>query len=163
MKIYTHRSRFTQLAIVAGAVVLLVSGARLMKAFNPQPDPPALFGMIGVTPADTMQINVVNVDIAGIPPGPCKVNMRFLDNAGNILKQQVVTVKPTQAASLDLTGIEAGGGFRTEVHPALIMSSSNGVGCSPVGSVEVFNSNSGETTLLAHPIYIPVQQASTDR
>ena len=161
MKFYMHRSRFAQLAIAAGALALLVSGPRLMKAFNPQPDPPGQFGMVGITPLDTIRLNVVNVEISGSPPDPCKVNMRFLDSAGNILKQQALTIKPTQAMSLDLTGIEAGGAFRTEVHPALLVSSSNSVGCSPVGSVEVFNSNSGETSLFANPIYIPVQQAAT--
>jgi hypothetical protein len=146
--------------VLAGAalLVVLVTG-RIVKAFNPQPDPPALFGMIGITPVDTMQLNIVNVELSGIPPGPCKVTLRFLNSSGTILKQQTVTVKPTQAASLTITGGEAGGGFRNEVHPVLVVPANEATGCSAIGSVEVFNSTSGETTLVAHPIYVTLPAA----
>lgn len=137
----------------AALLVVLASG-KIVKAFNPQPDPPAIFGMIGITPGETMQLNIVNVQVNGIPPGPCRVTLRFLSSEGRTLKQQIVTVKPTQAASLTLTGAEAGGAFRNEVHPALLLTSTETPGCSAIGSVEVFNTSSGETSLLAHPIYI---------
>ena len=74
-----------------------------------------------------------------------------------------MTIKPTQAASLDLTGFEAGGGFRNEVHPVLTVPSNEATGCSAVGSVEVFNTNSGETTLFAHPMYITLPAAKATR
>lgn len=147
------------LTIAGTAVLVVLITGGIVKAFNPQPDPPALFGMIGITPVDTMQLNIVNVELSGIPPGPCKVTLRFLDNSGVILKQQTVTVKPTQAASLTITGAEAGGGFRNEVHPVLQVPANEATGCSAVGSVEIFNSTSGETTLLAHPIYITLPPA----
>ena len=137
----------------AALLVVLVTGG-IVKAFNPQPDPPALFGMIGITPEDTMQLNIVNVELSGAPPDPCKVTLRFLDGRGGILKQQVVTVQPTQAASLTITGAEAGGAFRNEIHPVLVVPPSEATGCSAIGSVEVFNTTSGETTLFAHPMNI---------
>ena len=137
----------------AALLVILVT-TRIVKAFNPQPDPPALFGMIGITPEDTMQLNIVNVVLSGAPPDPCKVTLRFLDSRGGILKQQTVTVQPTQAASLTITGGEAGGAFRNEVHPVLLVPPNEATGCSAIGSVEVFNTSSGETTLFAHPMYI---------
>ena len=46
--------------IGAALLVVLVTGG-IVKAFNPQPDPPALFGMVGITPGETMQLNIVNV------------------------------------------------------------------------------------------------------
>jgi hypothetical protein len=149
-----------QLAAGAIAILLLVAGGRMMKAFNPQPDPPGIWGMIGITPSDTMRLNVVNMQFSGFPPGPCNVTLKFLNSDGEVLKQQAVSIKSTEAVSLDLTGIEAGGGFRTEVHPVLAVPSTEATGCSAVGSVEVFNTSSGETTILAHPIFIPVQQTS---
>lgn len=158
MKMNLRNSFATRMAAGATVILLLVAGGRIMKAFNPQPDPPGVWGMIGITPSDTMRLNVVNMELAGAPPDPCKVSLRFLDSSGTILKQQTLTIKPTQAASLDLTGLEAGAGFRTEVHPVLIVPSNEPVGCSAVGSAEVFNTNSGETSLLVQPIYIPVQQ-----
>jgi len=142
------------LALAAVALLVVLASGRIVKAFNPQPDPPALFGMVGITPGETLQLNIVNVELSGIPPGPCRVNLRFVNSSGIILKQQVVTVKPTQAASLSLTGAEAGGAFRNEVHPVLQLTSADTTSCSAIGSVEVFNTNSGQTSILAHPIYI---------
>ena len=122
------------LTIAAAALLVVFVSGRIAKAFNPQPDPPALFGMIGITPVDTMQLNIVNVELSGLPPGPCKVTLRFLNSSGTILKQQTVTVKPTQAAALTITGAEAGGGFRNEVHPVLVVPSNEATGCSAIGS-----------------------------
>jgi len=145
--------------ITSAALLVVVVTGGIVKAFNPQPDPPALFGMFGITPGETMQLNIVNVQLSGVPPGPCKVTLRFLDSSGIILKQQTVTVKSTQAAALTITGAEAGGGFRNEVHPVLVVPANEATGCSAIGSVEVFNSTSGETTLFAHPIYVSLPAA----
>src|SRR4029077_16118182 len=65
-----------------------------------------------------------------------------------------VTVKSTQDTALTITGAEAGGGFRNEVHPVLVVPANEATGCSAIGSVEVFNSTSGQTTLFAHPILV---------
>lgn len=142
------------LVIAVAALIVFVAGAKIVKAFNPQPDPPALFGMMGITPGETMQLNIVNVQLSQLPPGPCRVTLRFVNSSGGILKQQTVTVKPTQAASLKITGAEAGGAFRNEIHPVLAVPATEATGCSAIGSVEVFNSTSGQTSILAHPIYI---------
>ena len=156
MKMNIRNSIPAQLVAAASAIVLLAAGAKILKGFNPQPDPPGVWGMIGITPSDTIRLNIVNMQFPSIPPGPCNVALRFLNTSGRILKQQALTVNPTQAASLDFTGLEAGGGFRTEVHPVLSLTSNEPTGCSAVGSVEVFNTNSGETSLFAHPIFIPL-------
>jgi len=150
----TRSSIPAQLMVAASAILLLAAGARILKGFNPQPDPPGVWGMIGITPSDTLRLNVVNMQFSSIPPGPCNVTLKFLNSSGVVLKQQTISVKPTQAASLDLTGPEAGGGFRTEVHPVLAVPSNEPTGCSAVGSVEVFNTNSGETSMYAHPMFI---------
>jgi hypothetical protein len=147
------------LALAAATALVILASGRIVKAFNPQPDPPALFGMIGITPGETMQLNIVNVEINGLPPGPCRVTLRFLNSDGRVLKQQIVSVKPTQAAALTLTGAEAGGGFRSEVHPALLLTSTETPGCSAIGSVEVFNTSTGQTSLVAHPIYVTLPAA----
>lgn len=143
-----------QLAAAIGFILLLAAGGKLLKGFNPQPDPPGVWGMIGITPSDTMRLNIVNMQFSAVPPGPCNVTLKFLNSSGRVLKQQTLAVKTTQAASLDITGTEAGGGFRTEVHPVLIVPADEPTGCSAVGSVEVFNTNSGETSLYAHPVFI---------
>jgi hypothetical protein len=142
------------LTIAADALLAVVASGTIVKAFNPQPDPPGAFGMVGITPGETLQLNIVNVQLAGLPPGPCRVTLRFLNSSGVILKQEAVTVKPAQAASLKLTGLEAGGAFRNEVHPVLLVPANEATGSSAIGSVEVFNTSTGETSLLAHPIYV---------
>lgn len=147
------------LALTCVALLVVIASGRIVKAFNPQPDPPGVWGMIGITPEDTLQLNIVNMDLAGFPPDPCNVTIRFLNSSGVILKQLTVTVKTKQAASYTITGVEAGGGFRNEVHPVLLLTSNEATGCNAIGSVEVFNTASGETTLLAHPIYINLPAA----
>ena len=163
MKLNIRNSVPARFMVGAAALLLLAAGARVMKGFNPQPDPPGVWGMIGITPSDTLRLNIVNMEFSGVPPGPCNVTLKFLDSSGAILKQQTLAVKPTQAALLDITGLEAGGGFRTEVHPVLAVPSNEPTGCSAVGSVELFNTNSGETSIFAHPIFITLPPTAAAR
>ena len=91
-----------------------------VRAFNPQPDPPA-FGLVSVNPGQTLRLNVVNrlspptdpdrlgrstlhamlaFDMyrADVPPGPCATAHRFADR-----QSCEVTLAPGEAASFDLT------------------------------------------------------------
>jgi hypothetical protein len=59
-----YRNVFTKSLVMIGfvGVVLAVGGGWLttyVKAFNPQPDPPA-FGLISLNPGQTLRLNVVN-------------------------------------------------------------------------------------------------------
>jgi hypothetical protein len=115
--------------------------------------------MVGITPEETLQLNIVNIQQVGAPPDPCRVTLRFLNSSGIVLKQAVVTVKPREAASLKLTGAETGTTFRSEVHPVLLVPANEPTGCSALGSVEVFNTSTGQTSLLVHPIYLSLPAA----
>ena len=148
-----------QLLVAVAAIILLTGSYKLLKAFNPQPDPPGVWGMIGVTPSDTIRLNVVNMQFSGFPPDPCKVTLKFLDSTGKILEQQNLTINSTQAVSLDYTPVGVAS-FRTEVHPVVSVPANESTGCSAVGSVEVFNTASGETIAYANPIYIPLPQTA---
>ncbi|HTQ53415.1 MAG TPA: hypothetical protein VMI94_03080 [Bryobacteraceae bacterium] len=160
MKLDLRDSIPTQLIGAAAVILVLAGGTRMLKGINPQPDPPGVWGMMGVTASDTIRINVVNMQFAGLTPASCNVTMKFLDDTGKVLKQSTVTIKTTQAVSLDYTP-GGGAGFRTEVHPAVSVPSTEPVGCSAIGSAEVFNTISGETVAFAHPIYIPLPQTVT--
>lgn len=159
MKLNIREASPFQLATAAVAILLLAGGVKMLKGFNPQPDPPAVFGMVGVTPSDTIRINVVNMQFPGFPPGPCAVTLKFLDTTGKVLEQQTININTTQAVSLDYTPVGATN-FRSEVHPVVAMSSNEPTGCSAVGSVEVFNSLSGETSVYANPIYVPLPEGT---
>jgi hypothetical protein len=150
---------FRPVLIAGTALALLVLGGKVIKAFNPQPDPPGIWGMFGITPPETARLNVVNLQLPNVPPGPCTVQLNFIDGQGNFLKQSVFTLKPAQSALLDITGVEAGGDFRTEIHPFVKLATGTPVGCSPVATLELFDTTSGKTSILAQPIFIPAQVA----
>jgi len=105
-----------------------------VRAFNPQPDPPA-FGLVSVNPGQTLRLNVVNrltpppepdrmgratrhamlaFDMyrADVPPGPCATAHRFADR-----QSCEVTLAPGEAASFDLTSAAEIG--LTQVLPAV--------------------------------------------
>src|SRR5436305_5416831 len=109
-------SGMTSRAVVLAGVALIMTlvGGRIVKGFNPQPDPPGVWGMFGITPSETARLNVVNIVLPGIPPGPCSVQLNFISATGTVLKGQAFALKPSQSAFLDITGVAAGGGFRTE-------------------------------------------------
>jgi hypothetical protein len=90
-----------------GVLVLLVTlllAPAAADAFNPQPEPPA-FGMIGIAPGQTARLNVARVHPPdpGLPPGPCRVGLGFVDAEGGLLLPAVqVTLRPGQAAFADI-------------------------------------------------------------
>lgn len=97
-------------------VTLIALAASLLalqpaQAFNPQPDPPG-FGMIGVTPGETLRISAANPEVSnptGVPPGPCRVELSFVDSAGNLLLPAVqFTLRAGQSAHYDLNGDKLG-------------------------------------------------------
>ena len=112
------RSVFTRLSM-AIALIALASTATIWEArrvhANPPPDPERTFGMIGITPGQTMRLNVVNLvpppdpEINGAPPGPCRVLLSFrnadgqpfTDNNGQQI-ERLVELQGGQSAFLDL-------------------------------------------------------------
>ena len=137
----------------AAALVILASG-KIVKAFNPQPDPPGGFGMIGIVSGEIMQINVINIENDEFPPDPCRVQLRFFDGAGNVLKEQIFSIKPRQAASLQITAPVTTSVQRAEIHPVVLLTSNEPVGCNAIGDVEVFDATTGRTSFVVNPIYI---------
>jgi hypothetical protein len=65
----------------------------VLRAFNPQPDPPKVFGILGITAADVIRLNVTNVapDL-GLIPSPCRIRFGFVNAAGAVLKSADVSV-----------------------------------------------------------------------
>ena len=136
------------LAVLAGAAVGLFRPGLSVKAFNPQPDPPA-FGLIGIDPYETARLNAVCAVTplpGGVNPGPCDVTLAFLDSNGRLVKQATYALRPGQSASLDLTGA-ASSAVRTQVQPFVPVGGSGFV----LVSVDVFDSNTGRTSALLNP------------
>lgn len=139
-------------------------------AFNPQPDPPG-FGLIGLTASETLRLNVSNITAAGprnLPPGPCKVEILFLDGAGTELLPAVqTTLKAGESTSFDLNGADITRGVtgvdstnavvlsRMEVHPVIrIIPNAGDRGIPPgpcVSTIELIDNQTGRTFLTSGP------------
>jgi len=145
------------MAIIAAASLLALTPAR---AFNPQPDPPG-FGMLGVNPGETLRLSIANqgtLNPDGFPPGPCRVELGFVDGQGNGVGTTLTQVlKPGASVHLDLdgNGITEGGVasartlLRSEVRPVFRVASDTRFGLTPpdpcVVSAEIFDNETGET------------------
>jgi hypothetical protein len=135
--------------MLAAAAVTLIRPALSVKAFNPQPDPPA-FGMIGIDPFETARLNAACSTgplPGGVAPGPCTATLAFLDINGATLAQTTQTLLPGQGVSLDLNGAHAGSGRRAEVQPHV---SAIGTGFVVV-TTEVFDTGTGHTSAVLNP------------
>jgi hypothetical protein len=137
---------------IAALLVCGFCAVQVIRAFNPQPDPPG-FGLIGFTPAsEYARLNVSNVGIPGLPiGGSCQVQLTFGDGQGGTLKRsEVITLALGKSTSLDLllsdfpvtTLVDVSP--RHEVLPAV----QRGGSCFLASSVEIVNAT-GQTTAYA--------------
>jgi len=139
--------------LFTGAIVgtVAVWNATRVKAFNPQPDPPA-FAMLGITHGQTARLNVV--DTMDVPPGPCReVELMFLDSVGNIRRRSVQCLMSGHAAFLDLNGdfLEMTGNraqIRAKVH---LINPTEGTMTNFVATIEVFDNETGRTSFVLVP------------
>ena len=102
----TLMNQRTILAVLAAAAATLLWPALRVKAFTPQPDPPA-FGMIGIDAFATLRVNALCAEgplPLDVPPGPCNVTLEFHDITGRVLKQMTKTLAPGEGTFLDLRG-----------------------------------------------------------
>jgi hypothetical protein len=112
------RNVFTKLAmaiaLLALASTVTIWEVRRVRA-EPPPDPDRTTGMVGITPGQTMRLNVVNLipppdpETNGVPPGPCRVLLSFRNADGQPFTnnngqpiQRVVELPGGQSAFLDL-------------------------------------------------------------
>src|SRR6185437_5782839 len=78
------------LALV-GAAVVAAASMTLVRAFNPQPDPPGdAYALIGLLRQETIEVTVSNYGMpnVGFPPGPCRGAMTLYDAQGNVVAMQ---------------------------------------------------------------------------
>jgi hypothetical protein len=145
----------------ATATILLGTGALLLRAFNPQPDPPKVFGIFGIMPADVIRLNVTNVSgAAGATPNVCSAQIGFVNADGSMLKTADVTIADGQSESVALSYQEAIGApstvaprTRAEVRP--VITSVPPGPCFTALSAEVGDVITGRTRIYATPQSIP--------
>lgn len=114
------RNVWKRLAIAFALVTMLATGAiwevRRARAFNPQPDPPGRYTMVGIVRGQSLRINVSNItpSDSNAPPDPCRVRLAFADVDGNVLHnpstgepvRRTVTLENGQSAFLQLNADE---------------------------------------------------------
>jgi len=131
--------------------------------FNPQPDPPG-YGMIGIVPGQTLRLNVANVPLAApqTPPDPCRVELTFVDSAGNKLLPAVqVTLRSGKSTHIDFAAPLVPDGpviHRFEVRPVIHIlpnpSTTDTTEVPPgpcVSTIEILDNRTGRTLLTSGP------------
>ncbi len=147
---------------IGGFVALLLAVGVLSKhagAFNPQPDPPG-YGMVGIATGQTARLNIVNVGVVdpttGIPPGPCRARLQFVDGDGNELASRGVAPEMGHAKFLDFTqsfvpvDTAAAAPLRAEIRAVVL--TDNGVPPGPCRvTLEIFDNVTGRSDIVLPP------------
>lgn len=145
------------------ALALACAASLPALAFNPQPDPPGRWAMMGLVAEQTVRVSVLAVPVArSVPPDPCTVTFNFLDAYGTkLVEARTVVLVPGQMQFVDLKGSDlrlAGRTdrmqVRTDVH--VLHNPPDDKQCKGVVStVEIFDAT-GRTNLIAPaPSFIP--------
>src|SRR5437588_3580915 len=132
--------------VVAACAAVAVWHANQVKAFNPQPDPPA-FAAVGITHEQTALITARLETDERRGDGnarPVEVELLFHDSDGNVLASSVQIIGPERAVSFALDGGTLplrGDGMRFEVQPCVkVLRNPNEAGqVRLIGGVEVFD------------------------
>src|SRR5438094_3712593 len=162
-----HRT-FVRIAVGIGLVVViaLLVGSRA-NAIIIVNNKTAHFGPFGLARGQTARINVVNVDDPKAPPsevqpGACRVKVGFVDSNGRRLAERTIIINWSTTKSFDFvppsdTDRIARGGTRMELR-AFVAPPPEGDAPPPdpdrpaptcVATLEVFDSNTGQTTLFS--------------
>ena len=166
--IRSNTAKFT-VVLTLGLVAVTLSTWKVarVRAFNPQPDPPGKFLMVGLTAGQTLRLNVVNLTSPPDPerqiPPPCRVVLSFRDAAGHVIDdpsgqpiRRTVELLAGESASLDLNGDQLGGTgdtlrTRFEVRPFVRVLFQPDPGNLPPpcrANAEVFDNSTLRTSLL---------------
>jgi hypothetical protein len=138
-----------------------------IHGFNPQPDPPAIvFGAFALAFGQSARVNVTDAlnpaIIGAVSPGPCRVNVAFLDARGAQLSDASgspiggsLTLMPGSSAFFDFDprGMIGFGG-RLEMRAAITLGADVSPGpCDQLAaSVELVDSLTARTSLELEPI-----------
>ena len=94
-------------ALLLGSIVFTAWAVIQVRAETTAIKPDIGFGMVGIAHAQTARLNLVNIlqpdGNAGLPPGPCRARLMFLDSEGAVLKMSDVSLAPGHAGFLDVT------------------------------------------------------------
>jgi hypothetical protein len=125
------------------AIAVLFVGVGMAQLAAAQSNPLTNLPMIGVTRAQTLQVNLL-----AFPPNPCSATLGFQDSNGNpVGTTQSVSLQAGQSSSLAISGtaLTTVKDQLVEVLPTIVVNGSQ-TGC--VAAAEVFTNSSGVTNVL---------------
>lgn len=134
--------------LLTSALGVLIALATANHTLAQVPPGPTSFPMVGITGAQTLQLNLV-----AFPPNPCgPVNLGFQNRNGVAVgpRETTTTLQPGQSISLAVNGsFLVAADQRVELLPTVTGMDGAATGASCVASVEVIDNADGVTTVLA--------------
>jgi hypothetical protein len=129
-----------------------------IAGFNPQPDPPKVFGQLGIVAGQTIRLNAVNVldpATTAFPPDPCRVTLVLFGADGAILAHSSEVLQPGAATFLDFSLPVIVNSIRTEVRADVTVENLVSTRLLPPdpcrATLELFDNTSGQTTAIQSP------------
>jgi hypothetical protein len=100
-------------SVLVLAVIVLTTSTH---AFNPQPDPPGKWGMIGINVNEVGRLNIVSDD-----NDACTIGLGFVDADGKLIKGELKALRAGHAQFLEIMGSQAvsRGESRASIRPIL--------------------------------------------
>ena len=145
------------------ALALALTASAPAQAFNPQPDPPGRWAMMGLVSDQTARLSVLALPAAaGTRPVACTVTLNFLDADGNKLAEATtLVVLPGKAQFVDLKGSllrlasrSERAQFRADV--AVLHNPPGDRPCQGVAAtVEIFDASGRTSVIVANPSLYP--------
>ena len=145
------------------ALVLACAASLPALAFNPQPDPPGRWSLLGMVSEQTARLSVLALPVGrDAPPTSCSVSFDFLDGQGNKLAETTTAVLlPGQMQFVDLKGSELRlpnrsdrMQFRTEVN--VLHNPPGYLQCrGAITSLELFDATGRSNLVAPMPSYLP--------
>ena len=156
------------LAILPYAAMLAAAAIPAWAQTTLPADPVKAYSSIGLIPGETLRVNVVNLGgTQGFPPGPCMVEMGFVNLAGASFKTMNETIPPGQSAFLTLTFQEASAlatsaDTRARVNVRPVLSTIPPGPCRSISSAEVYDSILSRDSAFAVPFETPGSEPPPD-
>lgn len=141
------------------AFTLAMVAAAPAQAFNPQPDPPGRWAMMGIVAEQTARLSVLALPLArNAQARTCTVTINFLDGDGTkLIEASTFVLLPGKAQFADLKGSGLRLGSRSEraqfradvevLHNPPMLLQCEGV----AATLEVFDASGRTSVIVAHP------------
>ena len=152
------KPKYSQPFFTPATVVFLAISITL--GAQPSYQPGVTFPMIGISTAETVRLNAVNVGTSSTTQNSsCSVTLEFLDVRGQVISQKAVTLRPPDSAYVDLSRSQLKGDVpRVQLRAVLLFGYSGGApptpdilqqfDCNILPSLEMYDEKSGRTRFI---------------